>query len=149
MPPNGSSIDQTCQVIFTGEGDDRVVDVFPTSTGQPGYETRTVTARALRFDPAADNDGWHDSAAFPVKGDNPLNGNMYKPLYFNDGQAIHGAGVIPPEPRSKGCARTFPEHQDMVIEWLGLDKETQATWDADKIGVTVVVQGRYQDRTAD
>jgi hypothetical protein len=142
-------VDQTCQVIFTGEGDDRVVGVFPTSTGQPGFETRTVSARAFRFDPAIDNDGWHDSATFPVEGDNPLNGNMYKPLYFNDGQAIHGAGFIPPDPRSKGCARTFPKHQDMMVEWLGLKEETEATWDASKIGVTVVVQGRYQDRTAD
>ncbi len=142
-------VDQTCQVIFIGEGDDRVVDVFPTSTGQPGYETRTVSTRAFRFDPATDNGGWHDSATFPVKGDNALNGNMYKPLYFNDGQAIHGAGFIPPDPRSKGCARTFPKHQDMIIKWLGLDTMAQATWDPDVIGVTVVVQGRFQDRTAD
>ncbi len=142
-------VDQTCQVIFTGEGNDRVVDVFPTSTGQPGFETRTVSARAFRFDPATDNEGWHDSATFPVEGDNPLNGNMYKPLYFNDGQAIHGAGFIPPDPRSKGCARTFPKHQDMIIEWLGLGEMTQATWNAAEINVTVVVQGRFQDRTTD
>ena len=142
-------VNQTCQVIFTGEGNTRIVDVFPTSTGQPGFETRTVSARAFRFDPAIDNEGWHDSATFPVKGDNPLNGNMYKPLYFNEGQAIHGAGFIPPDPRSKGCARTYPKHQDLILAWLGIDKATQATWDPGEIGVTVVVQGRYQDRTAD
>ena len=142
-------VDQTCQVIFTGEGSTRVVDVFPTSTGEAGFETRTVSALAFRFDPAADNDGWHDSATFPVKGDNPLNGNMYKPLYFNDGQAIHGAGFIPPEPRSKGCARTYPKHQDAILTWLGLDTATQATWDPGEIGVNVVVQGRYQDRSPD
>jgi hypothetical protein len=142
-------IDQTCQVIFTGEGDDRVVGVFPTSTGEPGHETFSVRARAFRFDPASDNGGWHDSTSFPVAVDNPLNGNMYKPIYFNDGQAIHGAQYIPPEPRSKGCARTFPRHQDMIIEWLGLDEMTEATWNVGEIGVTVAVQGRYVDATAD
>lgn len=136
-------IDQTCQVIFIGEGSDRVVDVFPTSTGEEGHETFSVRARAFRFDPALDNDGWHDSSSFPVAVDNPLNGNMYKPIYFNDGQAIHGAEYIPPRPKSKGCARTFPKHQDMIIEWLGLQDMTEATWKASEIGVTVVVQGRY------
>ena len=121
-------VDQTCQVIFIGEGDDRVVDIFPTSTGAEGNETFTVQARAFRFDPALDNEGWHDSSSFPVAVDNPQNGNMYKPIYFNDGQAIHGAEFIPPFPRSKGCARTFPKHQDMIVEWLGLQDATEATW---------------------
>jgi hypothetical protein len=138
-------VDQRCQVIVTGEGADRVVDIFPTSTGEPGHETFNVRARAFRFDPALENDGWHDSSSFPVEIDNPLNGNMYKPIYFNEGQAIHGAEFIPPWPRSKGCARTFPKHQDMIIEWLGLQDMTEATWKAGDIGVTVVVQGRYSD----
>jgi len=142
-------IDQRCQVIFTGEGDDRVVDVFPTSTGEPGHETFNVRARAFRYDPATDNGGWHDSSSYPVSVDNPLNGNMYKPIYFNDGQAVHGAGYIPPEPQSKGCARTFPSHQNMILEWLGLGDRTEATWVAGEIGVMVVVQGRYVDPTAD
>lgn len=136
-------VDQTCQVIFTGEGNDRVVDVFPTSTGEPGHETFTVKARAVRFDPAIDNEGWHDSSSFPVSVDNALNGNMYKPIYFNEGQAIHGAEFIPPYPRSKGCARTFPKHQDAIIEWLGLQDMTEATWKAQDIELTVLVRGRY------
>ena len=142
-------VDETCQVIVTGEGDDRIVDMFPTSTGEVGHETHNVRARAFRFDPAVDNEGWHDSASYPVEGDNPLNGNMYKPLYFDDGQAIHGAGYIPPMPRSKGCARTFPAHQDRIVAWLGLDGFTEATWNTGDIGVVVVVQGHYQDPTAD
>ena len=136
-------VDQTCQVIVTGEGNDRVVDVYPTSTGSEGHETFNVRARAFRFDPALDNEGWHDSSSFPVEIDNPLNGNMYKPIYFNDGQAIHGAEFIPPFPRSKGCARTFPKHQDAIIEWLGLHDMTEATWKAQDIDVTVLVRGRY------
>ena len=142
-------VDQTCQVIFTGEGNDRVVDVFPTSTGSEGHETFNVRARAFRFDPALDNDGWHDSSSFPTSVDNPLNGNMYKPIYFNDGQAIHGAEFIPPYPRSKGCARTFPKHQDAIIEWLGLQDMTEATWKAQDIDVTVLVRGRYVELPSD
>jgi LysM repeat protein len=138
-------VDQRCQVIFIGEGADRVVDIFPTSTGEEGHETFSVRARAFRFDPSIETDGWHDSSSFPVEIDNPLNGNMYKPIYFNEGQAIHGAEYIPPWPRSKGCARTFPKHQDTIIEWLGLQDMTEATWKVGDIGATVVVQGRYTD----
>jgi LysM repeat protein len=142
-------IDKTCQVIFTGEYDQRLVGIYPTSTGQEGFETFNVQAKAFRFDPALDNEGWHDSATFPVEGDNPLNGNMYKPIYFNNGQAIHGAGFIPPAPRSKGCARTYPKHQDAIIEWLGLNERLDATWNVGEIGVTVLVQGRFVARPGD
>jgi hypothetical protein len=76
--------------------------------------------------------------------DNPLNGNMYKPIYFNGGQAIHGANYVPPTPRSKGCARTFPLHQDELIRWLGIDGLTEATWNSSAIGVTVTVQGAFR-----
>ena len=140
-------IDETCQVMFIGEGSVGIVDIFPVSTGEVGHETiNTSKVRAFRFDPAVDNGGWHDSASYPVEVDNPLNGNMYKPLYFNDeGQAIHGAEYIPPFPRSKGCARTFPQHQDRIIEWLGIDEITEATWRAQDIGLTITVQGEFRD----
>ena len=137
-------IDKTCQVIVAGEGNERIVDIYPTSTGEAGHETLDVQAKAFRYDPAVENEGWHDSASFPVEVDNPLNGNMYKPLYFNDGQAVHGATYIPPEPRSKGCARTFPAHQDAIVAWLGLEAVTEATWVREEIGVTVAVQGRFE-----
>ncbi|MET0461270.1 MAG: L,D-transpeptidase, partial [Ilumatobacteraceae bacterium] len=92
-------IDQTCQIMFTGEGGDRLVFVFGTSTGQSEFPTRSQNAsRAFRFDPARQNNGWHDSIDYPVPGDNPLNGNMYKPIYFDGGQAIHGANNVPTSP---------------------------------------------------
>jgi len=138
-------IDETCQVVFIGEGDGGISNVFPTSTGQDGFGTYNVqAAAAFRYDPALDTNGWHDSSLFPVAIDNPLNGNMYKPLYFNGGQAIHGANYVPPEPRSKGCARLFPWHQDLLLSWLGLDDVTEPTWREDKIGLTVTVQGEYR-----
>ena len=99
-------IDQTCQVLFAGEGGGRIVFVFQTSTGEPGFGTRNQEgSRAFRFNPARANDGWHNSFDYPAAGDNPLNGNMYMPVYFDGGQAIHGANNVPTEPRSKGCAR--------------------------------------------
>ena len=70
---------------------------------------------------------------------------MYKPIYFNDGEAIHGAGYVPPTPRSKGCARTFPLHQDELISWLGLADVTEAIWQTATIGLRVTVQGKYRD----
>jgi hypothetical protein len=138
-------IDKTCQVMFTGEGD-QLVNIYPTSTGEPGHTTTNVKAvKAFRFNPALETNGWHDSTSFPVAADNPLNGNMYKPIYFNDGEAIHGAGYVPPTPRSKGCARTFPLHQDELISWLGLADVTEAIWQASTIGLRVTVQGAYSD----
>lgn len=138
-------IDKTCQVMFTGEADDELVNVYPTSTGEPGFETHTIQAlAAFRYDPALDNDGWHDSARFPVAIDDPQNGNMYKPIYFNSGQAIHGANYVPPVPRSKGCARMFPWQMDELISWLGIGGITEPTWRESDIRVTVSVQGDYR-----
>ncbi|MFT6393046.1 MAG: LysM repeat protein, partial [Ilumatobacter sp.] len=80
-------IDRTCQIMFVGEAANQLKYIFPTSTGSQGYETRDQDrSRVFRYDPALDNDGWHDSTDFPVAIDNPLNGNMYRPLYFDGGQ---------------------------------------------------------------
>ena len=148
IPPNVATdgrwifIDLTCQIMLTGEGYDRLVHVFPTSTGEAGYETRLQErTRAFRFNPALDNGGWHESSIYPVADDNPLNGNMYKPLYFDRGQAIHGANNVPTSPQSKGCARLRPSHQDALVGWLGLDGPTSSR---DRINATVTVRGAYE-----
>jgi hypothetical protein len=138
-------IDRTCQIMFTGSGSSELALVFPTSTGSEGYETRVQErSSAFRFDPAIDNGGWHDSSDFPVAIDNPLNGNMYRPLYFDGGQAIHGANNVPTSPQSKGCARLRVEHQDVLIDWLGLSEARTPIWSEKQIAVTVNVQGDYQ-----
>ena len=81
----------------------RIVFVFQTSTGTPGYETRDQNAsRVFRYSPARHNNGWHNSIDYPASGDNPLNGNMYLPLYFDNGQAIHGANNVPAAPTQQG-----------------------------------------------
>ncbi len=148
IPPNVATdgrwifIDLTCQVMLTGEGFDRLVHVFPTSTGEAGYETRLQErTRAFRYNPALNNGGWHESSLYPVADDNPLNGNMYKPLYFDRGQAIHGANNVPTSPQSKGCARLRPNHQDALVGWLGLDGPTSSR---DRINATVTVRGAYE-----
>lgn len=138
-------IDLTCQILLTGDGPAQLVNVFPTSTGEPGYETRLQEqTRAFRFDPALDNGGWHESTDYPVPEDNPLNGNMYKPLYFDNGQAIHGANNVPTSPQSKGCARLKPADHDRLVAWLGLDTIDGATYSKDRIGVTVTVRGGFE-----
>ncbi len=138
-------IDLTCQIMLTGDGPGQLVNVFPTSTGEAGHETRIQErSRAFRFNPALDNGGWHESSLYPVPEDNPLNGNMYKPLYFDNGQAIHGANNVPTSPQSKGCARLKPADQDRLVAWLGLDGLDGATYSKDRIGVTVTVRGGYE-----
>jgi hypothetical protein len=137
-------ISKSCQVVFAGEGSNRITFIFKTSTGEPGWETTNQeSVRAFRYDPALENDGWHNSTKFPVEEDNPLNGNMYRPLYFHRGQAIHGAANVPPEPASKGCARLRPEDQDALLSWLGLDDIDEPTHDRDRLNVTVAILGDF------
>jgi hypothetical protein len=139
-------IDQTCQMMLVGSGTG-LVFVFPTSTGQAGFETRDQDrARAFRYNPAIDNGGWHNSSEYPVGVDNPLNGNMYKPLYFDLGQAIHGANNVPPTPQSKGCARLSVADHSAMLDWLGLLDRTEETWRTAEINFTVTVQGRFVPR---
>jgi hypothetical protein len=144
VSPRWILIDRTCQIMFAGEGTTRLTFVFPTSTGQPGFDTRDQDrSRAYRFNPELGNGGWHDSTSYPAADDNPLNGNMYKPLYFDRGEAIHGANNVPTHPQSHGCARLRVEHQDMLIYWLGLGPVTHEIGSRDQINVTVNVQGAY------
>jgi len=140
-------IDRTCQVMFIGAGE-QTTFVFPTSTGSEGFETRDQDrAPAFRFNPALDNGGWHDSSEYPVGVDNPLNGNLYKPLYFDFGQAIHGANNVPPTPQSKGCARLRVSDQETLIAWLGLDSVETELWRKNEMNVTVNVQGAFVPRS--
>ena len=150
VPPNTATdgrwilIDLTCQIMLTGEGG-AMVFAFPTSTGEFEFETRLQErTRAFRYDPALQNNGWHESSLYPVAIDNPLNGNMYKPLYFDGGQAIHGANNVPTSPQSKGCARLSPSNMDRLVSWLGLEGADGPTNSRDRINATVTVRGAYE-----
>ena len=145
LSPRWILIDKTCQMLFAGSGSSTLTLVLPTSTGSRGFETRPQDrTRAFRFDPAANNRGWHNSTLYPVSVDNPLNGNMYKPLYFDRGQAIHGATYVPTSPQSKGCARLRVAHMDALVNWLGLGGVRVPIWSRDRLAVTVNVQGAYR-----
>jgi hypothetical protein len=136
-------VDQTCQVMFVGAGGGPLQFIFPTSTGEPGHETRLQDrSMVYRYDPAFENGGWHDSTDFPVPEDNPLNGNMYKPLYFDGGLAIHGANNVPTSPQSKGCARLRLADHDQLIAWLGLADVTTPIGGS-RFDLAVSIQGQY------
>jgi hypothetical protein len=141
--PRWTLIDQTCQVMFVGAGSDQLPFIFPTSTGEPGFETRLQdSSKVYRYDPAFENDGWHDSTEFPVPEDNPINGNMYEPLYFDGGLAIHGANNVPTSPQSKGCARLRLENHDMLIDWLGIGDVTRPIGGS-QFDLTVRIVGEF------
>lgn len=140
-------IDETCQIMFVGVGTERLQFVFPTSTGLADFPTRPqVRSDVFKYDPAVDNGGWHDSFDFPAAEDNPLNGNMYKPLYFDGGQAIHGANNVPRSPASHGCARLRLDDMDALVDWLGLGDAGGVTYNEGRINLAVNVQGSYVER---
>ena len=140
-------IDETCQIMFVGEGTERLQFVFPTSTGLAEFPTRPqIRSEVFKYDPALDNGGWHDSFDYPATEDNPLNGNMYTPLYFDGGQAIHGANNVPRSPASHGCARLRLDDMDALIGWLGLADAGGVTYNEDRINLAVNVQGTYVHR---
>ncbi len=140
-------IDVTCQIMFVGVGTERLQYVFPTSSGLPEFPTRPQQRRtAFKYDPAVNNGGWHDSFDFPAAEDNPLNGNMYKPIYFDRGQAIHGANNVPRSPASHGCLRLRVDDMDALVNWLGLGDAGGVTYDEGRINLSVNVQGSYIER---
>ena len=74
--------------------------------------------------------------------DNPINGNMYKPLYFDGGLAIHGANNVPTSPQSKGCARLRLENHDQLVDWLGIGDVTRPIGGS-QFDLTVRIVGQY------
>lgn len=130
-------INKKCQAMVVGSAAE-IQYIFRTSTGGDSTPTREGSFSIFKYDPASDNNGWHDSSEYPSSEDNPRNGNMYKPLYFSNGQAIHGSTSIPYTPASKGCARLSPTDQDKLIAYLGLDGVDSVQW---SLSTQVVVSG--------
>lgn len=115
--------------------------VAPVSTGAPESPTRLVdSVAAFRYEPASDNAGWRNSTTFPVGPDDPRGGNMYRPVYFDRGQAIHGSDRVPPSPSSHGCVLVDPAVQDALVRWLGLDGVVEAVWSTEVIDLRVTVR---------
>ena len=137
-------IDETCQIMFVGAATSRSTSCSRPRRATPRTAPDRRTARCVQVQPATFNNGWHNSTSFPAAEDNPLNGNMYKPLYFDNGLAIHGANNVPRYPASKGCARLRVPDMNALLDWLGLAGERNITYSNSRINLTVNIQGEYQ-----
>jgi len=132
-----------CQGIIAVESG-QIARILPTSTGEQGHETREFDKMAYLLRPSLDNDGWHNSSTFPAAEDNPLNGNMYKPLYFDGGQAIHGANNVPAEPKSKGCLRLKLSDHDWLLDWVGASDLTEESYEGSRFPVRLLTTGEFE-----
>ena len=70
---------------------------------------------------------------------------MYKPIYFDGGQAIHGAVNVPTSPQIKGSVRTRDVDQQAFVNWLGLGDRNSPSWSEWEIDLDVNVEGNYWD----
>lgn len=100
-------VPQVITHVSTGEGvewcDEVDVDNDDGTTSAKGICGRSITPGGVyHFERKVD--GWRNA---------PL-GRLYKPVYFNYGIAIHGAGNVPEAPASRGCVR-IPMH---IAEYL-------------------------------
>jgi lipoprotein-anchoring transpeptidase ErfK/SrfK len=94
-------VDLARQVLFLVDGDGRVGNILPISSGsgktfhEKGYpETHAITPCG-HLEVFSTASGWKTS---------PL-GEMYNPLYIVGGIAIHGSLDVPAYPASHGCIR--------------------------------------------
>jgi hypothetical protein len=107
-PGDRFEVDLARQVLFLYDGGSlRLITHISTGTGQEycdnGHCGVAVTPTG-DFDVYRRIDGWRES---------PL-GQLYNPLYFTRGWAIHGAPSVPNHPASHGCVRV-PMH---IAEYL-------------------------------
>ncbi|MFC7382989.1 L,D-transpeptidase family protein [Sphaerisporangium rhizosphaerae] len=135
--PNGKpdrvEIDLTRQVavLYRG-GQVRLITHVSSGSGIPYCETATWQGKTQRFcgsarTPTGDfkttwrASGWHTSYL----------GQLYNPIFFNGGIALHGALSVPLYPASHGCVR-LPMHVAQILPGLL------------GAGVPVHVRGRFQ-----
>jgi N-acetylmuramoyl-L-alanine amidase len=89
-PADHIEVDKTHQVVYVVRNS-KIATIFPTSTaGIAGYYTPEGTFSIYRK-----VDGWDNS---------PL-GQLYRPMYFTGGYALHGNPSVPAYPASHGCVR--------------------------------------------
>ena len=89
----------------------RVGMILATCTGSEiPYKSRgrTWSARTTpgSFHVYLSKDGWDHG---------PL-GDLWRPMFFNGGIAVHGSTSVPPYPASHGCCRLTIPAMDMILE---------------------------------
>lgn len=98
-------------------------EVFNTSTGNgewytlDGRRQRAVTPQGRWQVYSTWSDGWQEG---------PL-GNMWRPMYYNSGWAIHGSESIPTYPASHGCSRLSTAAMDCLWSSGGLAMGSSVT----------------------
>ena len=102
----GLNINRTCQSAVWVKSEDRKnYQITIASTGMPGLETDIGT-----FKVQWRVDRWYESIAYP-------DGWMYRPMFFNKGQAIHGVetdNYVWWYPASHGCVRMLGAFVDKL-----------------------------------
>jgi len=107
----GLNVNIACQVVIwivkdKVTGEHKIRKVFEATTGMSEFPTRTGT-----FHIYAQRNEWQESDLYP-------GAMMYRPKYFNGGQAFHGSAtdaLIVPYPASHGCVRML--HRDIQELW--------------------------------
>jgi lipoprotein-anchoring transpeptidase ErfK/SrfK len=93
----GLNVNLTCQTaIWKRSTPGEEIEIWKVSTGREEFETVPG-----RFKVGWLVDGWYESRKYPE-------GWMYRPQFFNGGQAIHGtrdADAVHSYPASHGCVR--------------------------------------------
>lgn len=120
---NGVNVSRGCQAAYFVKNR-KVLRAVPVSTGRSGYPTNPGTFHVFRS-----VNGKETSAQFPDS-----HWNMYRSLYFNSGEALHGSYsdlYVRTFPDSHGCVRML--HRD--VDWLWRKGWT--------IGTTVRVYGNW------
>lgn len=103
----------TCQTTYVTNNAGYIVRVLPVSTGKDNglHATRTGFKRVYYRVNA-----WQASTLFPEPDGRP---GLYRPIYFDRGIAFHGVRrPIRTSPKSHGCVRTWPKHQDWLWKRL-------------------------------
>ena len=97
----GLNVNISCQVVIwvvkdKVTGEHKIRKVFQATTGSSEFPTRTGTYHIY-----AQRNEWQESDLYP-------GAMMYRPKYFNGGQAFHGSAtdlLVVPYPASHGCVR--------------------------------------------
>ncbi len=102
----GLNVNLTCQAaIWVREDVETPFKIFPVSTGRAGFETLLGVYYVGWL-----IDDWYESRTYPE-------GWMYRPQFFNQGQAIHGSlddSMVMTYPASHGCVRMMQKDIDYL-----------------------------------